>query len=370
MRLLQTKANGWLTGILICAGVAVLAQTRKTLDMYVIDVEGGGRHGGGAAVLLVAPSGQSLLADTGTGVADVDLVMKAVHDAGITQIDYLVSTHYHSDHVGGLATLPSRIPIRNFVDHGDVIVESNANMAAMSAKSYQIVAEARKAGHHLPVRPGDRIPVAGLDVQVVSAAGVIKTPLPGAGATNPLCPGFKPLDETCCSGIVAGENGASVGILIRYGRFSTLDFGDLTMNREAELACPRNLLGTVDLYLTTQHGVSLSNARVLVHALRPRVAIMNNGAHKGASSDTMETLRSSPGLRDIWQLHFAEERPPSALMAEVGPQGGRQNSTQEDLIANLDNSTTFYLKVSARADGGFTVVNPRNAFSRDYPALR
>src|SRR6516164_6673488 len=99
MRLLQTKANGWLTGILICAGVAVLAQTRKTLDMYVIDVEGGGRHGGGAAVLLVAPSGQSLLADTGTGVADVDLVMKAVHDAGITQIDYLVSTHYHSDHV-------------------------------------------------------------------------------------------------------------------------------------------------------------------------------------------------------------------------------------------------------------------------------
>jgi hypothetical protein len=135
-----------------------------------------------------------------------------------------------------------------------------------------------------------------------------------------------------------------------------IDLGDLTSREEAELVCPENRVGPVDLYLTTHHGAEASNAEVIVHALKPRVAIMNNGAKKGGSADAWQIVRKSPGLEDLWQLHFAVA-------------GGKENNSADSFIANLDPSCEGKgIKVSAREDGGFTVLNQRNAYQKVYPA--
>ena len=111
--------RGWIACVaaVVLGGALALAQTRgaTTLDVYVVDVEGGN------ATLFVAPSGESLLIDTGNGgagaVRDAERILSAARDAGITQIDHLITTHYHGDHIGGLAELAARIPIRHFIDH-------------------------------------------------------------------------------------------------------------------------------------------------------------------------------------------------------------------------------------------------------------
>ena len=138
--------------------------------------------------------------------------------------------------------------------------------------------------------------------EVLSAAGDhITKPLPGAGEANSYC-GAEPaaaVDNT--------ENARSVGVLITYGHFRFLDLGDLTKKKEIELACPNNLLGTVDLFLVTHHGADLSNPKALVWALHPRVAVIDNGPRKGASPAAWQIVHDSPGLEDLWQLHYAEE---------------------------------------------------------------
>ena len=88
----------------------------RTLDIYVVDVEGGN------ATLFVAPNRESVLIDSGNGGAaatrDADRIMAAAHAAGLSQIDHLITTHWHGDHFGGMAELASRIPVREFIDHG------------------------------------------------------------------------------------------------------------------------------------------------------------------------------------------------------------------------------------------------------------
>src|SRR5205814_1728297 len=125
-----------------------------------------------------------------------------------------------------------------------------------------------------------------------------KSPLPGAGGANPYCAAFK-------SGDNKAEDPQSVGIHVTFGRFRTVHLGDLTKNKEFELMCPNNRLGTVDVFLGLHHGQASSNSEVMVHALHPRVAIMNNGTRKGGEPDVMKTVHSSPGLEDLWQLHFS-----------------------------------------------------------------
>jgi competence protein ComEC len=325
-----------LTGSL--AGVR--AQSRTTLDIYFIDVEGG------QATLFVPPSGASLLVDTGwSGVngRDADRIAAVAKQAGLSRIDYLVVTHYHRDHVGGVPDLAARIPIGTFVDHGPSVEQGAAPDALFGA----YVAE-RGKGRHLQVKPGDTIPVADLDVRVVSAAGdLARAPLAGAGAANPLCGAFKPKDED------PTENARSVGMVLSYGRFRMLDLGDLTWNKEHGLACPNNLLGAIDLYLTTHHGLDQSGSDVLVHAIRPRVAVMNNGATKGGIPSAWQIVRSAPGLQDIWQVH-------RAVNADA------THNAAEPFIANLDETTAFGIKVSAERDGSFVVTNARNGNSKRY----
>jgi competence protein ComEC len=153
------------------------------------------------------------------------------------------------------------------------------------------------------------------------------------------------------------ENARSTGMLITYGKFRMLDIGDLTWNKELELVCPNNLIGTVDLYLTTHHGLALSGPPALVHALRPRVAIMNNGARKGGNPAAWQIIKDSPGLEDIWQLHYSVE-------------GGKEHNAPDSFIANVDEvgDAGSYFKVSAESDGSFTVTNSRNKYHKEYRA--
>ena len=344
--------------------------TARTLDIYVIDVEGGN------ATLFVSPSGESLLIDTGNAgaaaVRDADRIMAAVKEAGLTRIDNLITTHWHGDHYGGLAEVAARIPIRHFIDHG-ANVQPAAAVDEFLQKTYPALYA--KATHTV-ARPGMKISVAGLDVLVVTSAGeMIKAALPGAGGANPYCANFKP-----------GENNAedpmSVGTSVTFGKFRTIHLGDLTKNKEFELMCPNNRIGTVNVLLGLHHGVDTSNSEVLVHALSPRVAIMNNGTRKGGQPDVMKTLHSSPGLEDLWQIHFSqlsgqEYTVPGMFIANVldepsvtmpvapisAPPPGPGAPP-----APIHNGTAYWIKVSARADGSFTVTNGRNGFSKTYRA--
>jgi competence protein ComEC len=352
--------------------VSPAAQTRavRTLDIYVVDVEGGN------ATLFVSPSGESLLIDSGNAgagaVRDAERIMAAVKDAGLMQIDNLITTHWHGDHFGGMAELAARVPIRHFIDHGPN-VQPGAAADEFLRKTYpDLYARAK----HTVVKPGDKISVAGLDVLVVASAGeTIKTALPGAGRANSYCASFKPGDNNA-------EDPMSVGTYVTFGQFRTIHLGDLTKNKEFELMCPNNRIGTVDVLLGLHHGVDSSNSEVLVHALRPRVAIMNNGTRKGGQVEVMKTLHSSPGLEDLWQMHFSqlsgqEYTVPGMFIANVldeplaampvapisAPPPGPDAPP-----APVHNGRAYWIKVSARTDGSFTVTNARNGFSKTYGA--
>ena len=188
----------------------------QELKVYAIDVEGG------KATLYVSPSGQSMLVDAGfAGFAnrDADRIVAAANAAGVKTIDYLVITHYHVDHVGGVAQLAAKMPIRHFVDHGENF-ENPSNPNGVYADYLAI----RSQGPHIEVKAGDRIPIEGIDVEVVTASGrAIQTPLPGAGKPNPLCASYKPI------AIDKGENAHSIGMMITYGKFRMVDLGDLLL---------------------------------------------------------------------------------------------------------------------------------------------
>jgi competence protein ComEC len=347
--------------IILVAAVAAIAlpypirgaQKGKALDVYFIDVEGG------QSTLFVSPSGQSMLVDTGwPGERDAGRIVSVAKQAGVSQIDYLVLTHYHGDHAGGVVDLASKIPIRTFVDHGP-----NVEQILNTPNNYSAYLPLRDKGKHILATPGEELPVKGLQITVVSAAAeTIAKPLPGAGAANPSCADFQPKDEVK-DPIIGGENKASVGMVISLGKFRMVDFGDLTWNKEHDLACPNNLIGTIDLYVVSHHGQDISSLPMLVHAMQPRVAVMDNGAKKGGAVATFETLKSSPGLEDLWQLHYAE--------------GAGDHNSREQFIANTGTggtvltgvpgeTTANYIKVEARPDGSFTVTNSRNGYHKDY----
>ena len=317
------------------------------LQIYSIDVEGG------QATLIVSPSGQSMLVDTGWpdfNGRDADRIVAAARLAGVQQIDYLVITHYHQYHVGGVPQLVDRMKIANFVDHGPNL--EDADQTRTGYANYE-AALAKSGARHIVVKPGDRLPVSGLDVQVLTAAREhIRHPLQGATQPSPSCSSEPaPADDPT-------ENSASVGVVVRYGKFRFLDLGDLTKKKELELVCPDNRVGKVDVFLVSHHGMNLSNSNALVRAVHPRVAIMNNGAHKGGSPEAWQTVHDSPGLEDLWQLHYAVD-------------SDKAHNSRENLIANVNDAEGNYLKVVARPDGSFTVTNSRNKFQKSYaPLLR
>src|SRR6202045_2578705 len=335
------------------SGATAWAQQGKGLDVYFIDVEGG------QSTLFVTPAGQSLLVDTGwAGARDAGRIADAAKQARITQIDYLVTTHYHGDHVGGVVDLASQIPIKTFVDHGPSAEETRS-----VPQNYAAYLTVREKGQHILAKLGEHLPIKGADFQIVSAAGeTITKPLSGAGTANPLCAEFQPKDEVK-DPLIAGENKQSVGMVISLGQFRMVDFGDLTWNKEHDLACPNNLIGTIDLYVVSHHGQDISSLPMLVNAMHPRVAVMDNGAKKGGAIATFETLKKSPGLEDLWQLHYAvdagDHNSPEQFIANLGAGGTAQTGVPDEGPVN-------YIKVAARADGSFTVTNTRNGSHKDY----
>jgi len=348
------------------------AQTRKTLDIYVVDVEGGN------ATLFIAPSGESVLIDTGNGGAaatrDAGRIMAAVKDAGLTQIDNLITTHWHGDHFGGMAEFAGRIPIRNFIDHGANVQPNPVADSFLQTTYPELYSKAK----HMVAKPGDKLSVTGLDWRLVSSAGeVIKDPLPGTGKPNPYCADSKPNPDD--GGV---ENSMSVGSVVTFGKFRVAHLGDLTQVKEFPLMCPVDRIGTVDLWVVSHHGQPMSNSQVLVHAIQPRVAILNNGTRKGGQPSAMKVIYSAPGLEDLWQLHFSllsgqEYTSPGMFIANT-------IDDQQDVMPispmtppqpgpgvtppPAHNGTAYWVKVSAQTDGSFTVTNARNGFSKTYKA--
>jgi competence protein ComEC len=330
-----------LTPVLVLLAATPCMLAARNLEIYSIDVEGG------QATLIVSPSGESMLVDTGWAgfnKRDANRIIAAAKSAGVKRIDYLVTTHYHLDHVGGVPQLAEKMPILNFVDHGPGVEKDRAAQVLVNAYT-----AFREKGKHIEVKPGDTIPIKGIEVTVLTAAGqAIDRPVAGGGQANPECAGFqmKAPDST--------ENAQSVGILITYGNFRMLDLGDLTWNKEKDLVCPVNKIGPIDLFLVTHHGLNESNSPQLVHAIHPKVALMNNGARKGASPDAWQIIHDSPGLEDLWQLHFAVA-------------GGEDHNTPDSFIANVDEICEGKgLHVEAMKDGSFKIVNSRNKYERMY----
>jgi len=358
-----------LTLTLLATSPAAQTRSRQTLDVYVVDVEGGN------ATLFVSPSGESLLMDTGNGGAaaarDAGRIMAAIKDSGITQIDHLITTHWHGDHFGAMAELAGRIPIRHYVDHGPSVQSQPASDVFLKDVYPALFGKAKRT----VAKPGDRIPIAGLDWRIVTAAGeAIKASLPGAGKPNPLCATYKPQEAD------PSENAQSVGSVITFGRFRAAHLGDLTWNKEFDLMCPVNRIGTVDVFFVSHHGQPISNGEVLVHALRSRVAVMNNGTRKGGQPPAMQIIHSAPGLEDLWQVHFSslsgqeytvpgmfiantvDQQPEAMPVAPLAPPPPGPGAPP----APVHNGAAHWIKVSARQDGTFTVTNARNGFSKTY----
>jgi len=274
--------------LVLTAGImGLLAQTGTgTLNIYYIDTEGR------QSTLFLSPTGESLLVDTGNaGDRDLGRIVDTLKAAGVKQIDHLWTTHYHGDHVGSLVALSKQIPIMHFYDHGKPHPNDRIVSAAFLS-SYEELSQ----GKRTIVKPGDKVKMAGLDITAVASANqFIRSNLPGGGRQNAACMRVQKKDE---SAYMDPDNGESAGFVLAYGRFRTIDLGDLTWNGELDLMCPTNRIGTVDLYLTSHHGLAKSGSAALVHALQPRVAVMNNGTRKGGEPDTFRVVYESPGLED------------------------------------------------------------------------
>ena len=326
--------------ILLLTLAAILPAAGK-LEVYAIDVEGG------KATLWVSPSGESMLVDAGWpgfNHRDAERIAAAAKAAGVRKIDYLVITHFHTDHAGGVPQLAEKMTIRNFVDHG---VNTETGQAADVL--FGEYSRMRGKGTHIVVKPGDKLPIKGLGVEIVSSDGaLIASPLAGAGQPNPDCAGLQPPppDQT--------ENAHSIGMVVTYGSFRAVDLGDLTKDKEYGLVCPDNKLGTVELFMVSHHGMDISNSAALVHALHPRVAIMNNGARKGGAPAAWQIIHDSPGLEDLWQLHYSVA-------------AGKEHNSPDSFVANIDEICQGqWLKVTVEKDGSFTVLNRRNKFEKTY----
>jgi competence protein ComEC len=346
-RLRKYLLVAYVLGSLFVASPTLIWAVNSDLQVYFIDVEGG------QATLFVTPAGQSLLIDTGwpeNNGRDANRIVAATKLAGIKKIDYVLLTHYHNDHSGGVPQLVERIPVGTFIDHGANIDTKPGGATLDVWNAYEKVLATGKY-KHIVARPGETIPVVGMKVTVISSDGkVIDHPLPGGGEDNEYCkiPETKPLDRS--------ENSHSLGVLINFGRLKILDLGDLTWDKEMQFMCPKNLLGSVDILIVSHHGFRPSSSHALVDAIHPSVAVMNNAPTKGGNVAVLDTIRQAPGLETLWQLHYSEE-------------GGPEHNTTAAYIANpagVDDGN--YLLLTANRNGSFTVFNSGSKQSKHYGA--
>jgi competence protein ComEC len=342
--------------------------SKKDLRFSIVDVEGG------AATVFVTPDGKSLLIDTGwppgmgngpmrrggpppaPTTSSADRIAAAAAALGVTHIDYLLLTHYHADHAGGVDALLEKLPADTFIDHGPNGQFAPPNAPARFRNSpfstealYKKWAAAYKGHPHISEKLGQSLNIGSLHIKFVASNGhLLNSPLPGAGQPNPLCAGVQP--DPNDGGL---ENVLSLGMLMTYGKTSILDLGDNTWNNELKLLCPVNKIGKVDVYFVTGHGMNLSSSPPTA-ALAPLVALMQNGPRKGGDEAVLKTVESFPGLEGRWMSHYSVRYP--AL------------NPNPDYIANLDvqPDQAYPIDVDIASSGKITVINPRNGFTKTY----
>jgi competence protein ComEC len=345
MRLMNARTIVCLLVSLTSLSLAAAAD--RSLEIYWVDVEGGG------ATLIVSPSGESVLIDSGNpGGRDSGRIHQvATGVAGLKKIDHYITTHFHIDHFGGAAELAARIPIRHIYDNGVPETspdgDRNDTRWPLLIKPYR---EIRAEQRHV-LQPGQEIPLAanaGLPLRLRCVAAKQKfIPATGRSGANERCSAAvtKPKDTS--------DNANSIALLLEYGPFRFFDGGDMTWNTEGELVCPVNRVGTVDVYQVNHHGLDVSNNPLLVHSLAPTISVMNNGPRKGTARSTVETLKSSPGIQAMYQLH----------------KNVRDDAnTSDECIANLEEKCQGrYLNLSVAADGRSYIVRlPETKYERTF----
>ena len=307
--------------------------------IYWIDTEGG------ASTIIATPTGQVVVVDAGfSGTRDPQRVADLLkNELGATRIDVMITTHYHVDHVGGVPTLGTMIPIAAYYDHGDAVEQGQ------HITNYMALFSGAGAAKRTIVKPGDKLTFGALELTFVTSAGEVIDPPPSTAIPNPGCD-----DAISKSDLAGAENPMSVGFVARFGKFDFVDLGDLTWNAEQRLMCPINRIGLAELYQVSHHGMDLSSSPQLINAVAPLVAVMNNGASKGGSAATFEALKAVAGLQDLWSLHRVTANDAAHNAADA-------------LTANLNGTDRGYgLKAVIDASGAFTLTNARTGTSRTY----
>jgi len=329
---------------------ALAGAADKRLDVYWVDVEGG------AATLIVTPAGESVLIDTGNpGTRDATRIFNvAVKVAKLREINHLITTHYHRDHFGGASTLAGAIPIRHVHDNGifegirerpdKLYLEFPAGRRTVINPGDEIKLKSAENGEH---KRDDK--VAPLQLVCLAARQQFIPPPAGAPRNDQRCAACKDKPED------KSDNANSIVMRLKFGPFVFFDGGDLTWNMEKKLVCPVNLVGKVDVYQVTHHGLDWSNNPVIVRTLAPTVSVMNNGVTKGCQPDVFATLRDTKSIQAMYQVH-------KNLRQDV------QNNTADEYIANTGKDCQGnYIKMSVDPSGKtYTITIPATGHERKF----
>ena len=375
-----------LAGVAIALPASVQAAD-DALQMIPIDVEGGG------GTLFVTPHGRSVLIDSGNPDRgehpNSEIIANTAHAMGLKKIDYLITTHYHVDHIGGLGPLLKRIPIGTFIDHG-VNREVPGTQApggmigpdwrtlgpdgkprpgrdgkvpppptvipppGSTAAGYAHYLELIKGHPHRVVNPGDRLNVDGMDILFVDVDDVaMNRVLPSGGDKPAACATMQPMVPNG-----GEENAHSTSSLITYGKARIAAFGDLTWNAENKLFCPVDKVGKVDVVLASHHGLQFSNSPAMVESLQPKIVLVGNAIMKGDDPERMKSYMANPRFQSMWHLHITRNHD--------------ELDGDKNQIANINSNPAddknYNLRLRIKKDGDITVINERNGFNKNYKA--